>query len=195
LAPRWTTLLAQGFAPLPGPDAPFAEGGFPRLGRANSSARLAAQGLDGLPDHLPNHERRPEGPLPAGHDLAAGAQLPQLQLRQRQSLRDIEGEPLLEMHPDDAAPRHCRRRPVRVFNDRGSYHCQAEVSAPAPAWSTAWASGGASWANGTNVNELTSQRPDRPGPRPHLLRLRGAGQRAGLRRFDAAPERQAMDRA
>jgi anaerobic selenocysteine-containing dehydrogenase len=51
-------LLAQGFAPLPVPDAPFAAGGFlTPSGRCEFfSERLARQGLDGLPDHLPNHE-------------------------------------------------------------------------------------------------------------------------------------------
>ncbi|WP_293799774.1 molybdopterin-dependent oxidoreductase, partial [Stenotrophomonas sp.] len=51
-------LLDQGFAPLDLPEAPFAEGGFPTpSGRCEFySARLAAQGLDGLPDHVPNHE-------------------------------------------------------------------------------------------------------------------------------------------
>jgi anaerobic selenocysteine-containing dehydrogenase len=57
-------LLRDGFAPLSLPDAPFAAGGFPTpSGRCEFfSARLAAQGLDGLPDHLPNHEQ----PTPGG---------------------------------------------------------------------------------------------------------------------------------
>jgi len=81
-------LLSQGFASLPLADAPFAEGGFPTpSGRCEFlSPALVAQGLDGLPDHLPNHELPdPAGPWPlaAGHDLAAGAQLPELDLRQR----------------------------------------------------------------------------------------------------------------
>ena len=51
-------LLDQGFATLALPDAPFAEGGFPTpSGKCEFfSDRLAAQGLDGLPDHLPNYE-------------------------------------------------------------------------------------------------------------------------------------------
>ena len=51
-------LLAHGFATLPVPDAPFAEGGFPSpSGRCEFfSQRLADQGLDGLPDHVPNYE-------------------------------------------------------------------------------------------------------------------------------------------
>jgi hypothetical protein len=48
------------------------------------SARLARQGIDGLPDHVPNYE--PAGSvrtLPARDDFTAGAQLPELHLRQR----------------------------------------------------------------------------------------------------------------
>ena len=40
------------------------------------------------------------------------------------SLRDMEGEPLLEMHADDARSRGVAAGAmVRVFNDRGSYLC------------------------------------------------------------------------
>src|SRR4051812_4942696 len=51
-------LLEQGYASLQVPDAPFAEGGFPTAsGKCEFfSPRLAKQGLDGLPDHLPNYE-------------------------------------------------------------------------------------------------------------------------------------------
>jgi anaerobic selenocysteine-containing dehydrogenase len=70
------------------PEAPFAAtADFPRAsGRCEFfSARLAARGEDGLPDHVPNYEtgRQFEG-VSAGHDLAAGAQLPQLEFRQRE---------------------------------------------------------------------------------------------------------------
>ena len=42
------------------------------------------------------------------------------------SLRDIEGEPLLEIHAADAAARGIADGDtVRVFNDRGSYRCKA----------------------------------------------------------------------
>ena len=53
-----TQLLEHGFATLQLPDAPFAEGGFPTPSGSCEffSARLARQGLDGLPDHLPNYE-------------------------------------------------------------------------------------------------------------------------------------------
>jgi anaerobic selenocysteine-containing dehydrogenase len=78
-----------------------------------------------------------------------------------QSLRDIEGEPLLEMHADDAAARGLQDwQVVRVFNDRGAYHCKLRISRRARPgvvnglgiW---WRKLGLA---GTNVNELTSQR-------------------------------------
>ena len=51
-------LLDKGFATLDLPDAPFAGGNFPTAsGRCEFfSARLAAEGADGLPGHVPNHE-------------------------------------------------------------------------------------------------------------------------------------------
>jgi anaerobic selenocysteine-containing dehydrogenase len=77
------------------------------------------------------------------------------------SLRSIEGEPLLEMHPDDAAARGIGSgQVVRVFNDRGSYRCKAEVSTRAR---PGVVNGLGIWwrklgLDGTNVNELTHQR-------------------------------------
>ncbi len=76
------------------------------------------------------------------------------------SLRTIEGRPLLEMHPDDAAARGIADgSTVRVFNDRGSYECHAEVSTRAR---PGVVNGLGIWwrklgLNGTNVNEVTSQ--------------------------------------
>ena len=76
------------------------------------------------------------------------------------SLRDIEGEPLLEMHADDAAARGiCSGSIVRVFNQRGSYRCKVVVSSRARpgvvhglgVW---WRKLG---LDGNNVNQLTSQ--------------------------------------
>jgi anaerobic selenocysteine-containing dehydrogenase len=78
-----------------------------------------------------------------------------------QSLRDIEGEPLLEMHADDAAARGITdRQVVRVFNDRGDYLCRARIS---PRARPGVVNGlGVWWRKfglaGTNVNQLTSQR-------------------------------------
>ena len=157
-------LLEQGFASLPVPDAPFAEGGFPtESGRCEFfSQRLARQGLDGLPDHVPNYE-------PAGsssrYPLAMISPPARNFLNSSfvnvQSLRDIEGEPLLEMHADDAAARGLvDGQVVRAFNDRGEYLCKLRVS---PRARPGVVNGLGIWWRklglaGTNVNELTSQR-------------------------------------
>ncbi len=157
-------LLTQGFAPLPVPDAPFAEGGFQTpSGRCEFfSERLARQGLDGLPDHVPNHEvagsstRYPLAMIspPARHFLNSS-------FVNVKSLRDIEGEPVLEISAEDAAARGITSgRVVRVFNDRGDYHCQAVISDRAR---PGVVNGLGIWwrklgLRGTNVNELTSQK-------------------------------------
>ncbi|MGE4239867.1 molybdopterin-containing oxidoreductase family protein [Ramlibacter sp.] len=157
-------LLERGFASLKIPDAPFARGGFATpSGKCEFfSERLARQGHDGLPDHVPNHEAlgaSPDYPLamispPARNFLNSTF----VNVR---SLRDIEGEPLLEMHPADAAARGIASGAVvRVFNDRGEYVCRAEVS---PRARPGVVNGLGVWwrklgLQGTNVNQLTSQR-------------------------------------
>jgi hypothetical protein len=148
---------------LPLPDAPFAEGGFPHAQRQGEFfATLAAPGLDGLPDHVPNHETRAArlAAVPAGDDLAAGAQLPQLHLRQRASLRSIEGEPLLEIHPDDAARAASPtargagvQRPRQLPLQGRCQRTRAPRRGQRPGHLVAQAG-----LDGTNVNELTSQR-------------------------------------
>ncbi|MFT4191813.1 MAG: molybdopterin oxidoreductase family protein [Comamonas sp.] len=157
-------LLAQGYVSLPVPDAPFAQGGFPTpSGRCEfHSARLAAQGLDGLPDHLPNYEVAGSS---ADYPLAMISPPARNFLNSTfvnvQSLRRIEGEPLLEIHPDDAAARGIASgATVRIFNARGSYRCKAEVSTRAR---PGVVNGMGIWwrkmgLDGRNVNELTSQR-------------------------------------
>ncbi|MBX3586274.1 MAG: molybdopterin oxidoreductase family protein [Ramlibacter sp.] len=156
-------LLAQGFATVQWPDAPFAQGGFPTpTGRCEFfSERLARQGLDGLPDHLPNYElagsseRYPLAMIspPARNFLNSS-------FVNVKSLRDIEGEPVLEIHESDAAPRGITSGAVvRVFNDRGEYRCKATVSKRAR---PGVVNGMGIWwrklgLDGTNVNQLTSQ--------------------------------------
>ncbi len=160
----FSTLLDQGFASLSVPDAPFAEGGFPTpSGRCEFfSQRLVDQGQDGLPDHLPNFEpahTHPDYPLamispPSRHFLNST-------FVNVKSLRDMEGAPWLEMHPSDAAARGLADEDgVVVFNDRGRYECQVKVSTRAR---PGVVNGMGIWwrklgANGTNVNEVTSQR-------------------------------------
>ena len=157
-------LLSQGYAPLPVADAPFADGGFPTpSGKCEFySARLAARGDDGLPDHLPNYE-------PAGADARYPLAMISPPARNFlnstfvnvKSLRDIEGEPLVELHETDAAPRGIADGDeVTVFNARGTHRCVARVSARAR---PGVVNGLGIWwrklgRDGTNVNELTSQR-------------------------------------
>ncbi len=156
-------LLDKGFASLPIADAPFAQGQFPTAtGKCEFfSDRLAAQGLDGLPDHLPNHE-------PAGSSTRFPLAMISPPARNFlnstfvnvKSLRDIEGEPLLEIHAADAAARGIVSGAiVKVFNQRGEYQVKAQVSDRARCgvvhglgvW---WRKLG---LDGTNVNQLTSQ--------------------------------------
>ena len=157
-------LLTDGFATLPMPDAPFAHGGFPTpSGKCEFfSARLAERGLDGLPDHVPNYE-------PGGMDSAFPLAMISPPARNFlnstfvnvKSLRDIEGQPLLEIHADDAAARGISAGDVvRVFNSRGDYRCIADIS---PRARPGVVHGLGIWwrklgLNGTNVNELTHQR-------------------------------------
>ncbi len=157
-------LLAQGFAPLPVPDAPFADGGFPTpSGRCEFfSERLARQGLDGLPDHVPNYEAAGSS---ARYPLAMISPPARNFLNSSfvnvASLRDIEAEPVLEISAADAAARGIASGAVvRVFNDRGEYHCKAQVS---PRARPGVVNGLGIWwrklgLDGTNVNELTSQK-------------------------------------
>ena len=77
------------------------------------------------------------------------------------SLRDIEGEPVLEISEGEAASRRIASgQRVRIFNDRGSIVCKAIVGTRARpgvvnglgVW---WRKLG---GDGRNVNELTHQR-------------------------------------
>jgi len=162
-------LFKQGFTHLkspngqPLPDAPFAEGAFPSpSGKCEFySQRLADMGQDGLPDYIANYEvpqSNSEFPLamispPARNFLNSS-------FVNLQSLRDIETEPVLEMHPADAQTRGIQDGDViRVFNQRGTYHCKAQLNDRAR---LGVVNGLGIWwrklgLNGTNVNELTSQ--------------------------------------
>ncbi|MEY2684688.1 MAG: hypothetical protein RJA09_1832 [Pseudomonadota bacterium] len=160
----FNTLLAQGFVTLPVPEAPFAQGGFPTpSGRCEFySQRLASQGLDGWPAVLPNHETAgPHSPYPLAMISPPARHFLNSTFVNVTSLRDAEGEPLLEIHPDDAAPRGIQDGDtVAAWNDRGRYRCKAAVTTRARPgvviglgiW---WRKLG---LDGRNVNELTSQR-------------------------------------
>ena len=160
---NFQTLLDVGFVSMPLPDAPFAEGGFATpSGRCEFvSDRLAAQGLDPLPNHIPNYEVPVAG---SAYPLAMISPPARNFLNSSfvnvESLRAIEKEPLLEICFEDASARGIATGDtVKVFNDRGEYHCKADVTSRARPgvvnglgiW---WRKMG---LNGTNVNEVTSQ--------------------------------------
>jgi anaerobic selenocysteine-containing dehydrogenase len=156
-------LLNHGFATLKTPEAPFAQGKFPTpSGKCEFfSARLAARGQDGLPDHVPNYEAFASSPLyPLAMISPPARNFLNSTFVNVRSLQDSEREPLLEMHATDAAARGIQSGDVvRVFNARGEYRCKAEISRRARpgvvnglgVW---WRKLGLS---GTNVNQLTSQ--------------------------------------
>jgi anaerobic selenocysteine-containing dehydrogenase len=155
-------LRERGWVPLPVPDAPFAHGGFPT---PNGKAQVEACGL-GVPDHVPNHESAQSSPELAHRYPLAMISPPARHFLNStfvnvKSLRAIEGEPIVEMHVGDAAPRGIESgMTVRIFNDRGEYRCRCEVS---PRARPGVVNGLGIWwrkfgRDGTNVNELTSQR-------------------------------------
>jgi anaerobic selenocysteine-containing dehydrogenase len=150
----------DGWVKLPLPEAPFAEGGFLT---SSGKVQIDAPGV-GVPDYVPPHEGA-QSPLAARYPLAMISPPARNFLNSSfvnvGSLRETEREPLLEMHPDDAAARGIADGAmVEVFNERGRYHCRARVGERARpgvvnglgVW---WRKFG---ARGTNVNELTSQR-------------------------------------
>ena len=155
-------LREHGWVKLPIAAAPFAEGGFPT---PSGKCLIDAPGL-GIPDHVANYESAASAP-----ELARAYPLAMISPPARNflnstfvnvtSLRDIEGEPVLEIHPDDAAPRGIQaQQMVRVFNQRGSTLCRAVIGARAR---RGVVNGLGIWwrklgADGTNVNQLTHQR-------------------------------------
>jgi anaerobic selenocysteine-containing dehydrogenase len=164
----WDALKQAGWQKLAVPErfAPFAAGGFPTpSGKCEFySSWLERQGIDALPFFNP--------PVEAGDEaLAARYPLAFLSPPARHFLnssfanmarfREFEGEPHLDMHPQDAAARGIREGDrVRVFNDRGGYTLKARVNgkprrgvvvAPSVWWKKHARDGG-------NANNVTSQR-------------------------------------
>lgn len=160
-------LVALGQAKLAVPPAPFAEGGFPTpSGKVEfASPRLAALGLDPLPDHLPPRESAEADPaLAARYPLACISPPARHFLNSTfvnvPSLRAAEREPRVDLHPDDArARRLADGTTVRVFNDRGDFLARLRVDDRTRAGVlTAW---GIWWPKlapgGRNVNAVTGQ--------------------------------------
>lgn len=124
-----------------------------------------APGL-GVPDYLPNHESAQSTPgLAARFPLAMISPPARHFLNSSfvnvRSLRAIEGEPLVELHPDDARSRGLvEGQQVEVWNDRGRYRCKASVTTRARPGVVVGL--GIWWRklgrDGTHLNDLTHQR-------------------------------------
>lgn len=152
---------------LPERFAPFAEGNFATpSGKCEFySETLEKRGLDPLPTYIPPRESVLSNPKlaerfplalisPPAHNFLNSTFVNQ------DKLRKVEKEPIVEIHPWDAAPRKIETgATVRVFNERGEFQVRAVVSektrpgvamAPGVWWSKFS-------PDGRNVNATTSQ--------------------------------------
>jgi anaerobic selenocysteine-containing dehydrogenase len=144
--------------------ARFANGGFDTpSGKVEFfSARAAELGLDPLPDYIaPQEDTRSAaaGRFPLAMISPPARNFLNSSFVNVQSLRASEGEPWLDIHPDDAAKRGViAGNYVRVFNDRGSIELRARVTDRARPGVVV---GLSVWwkklaRDGKNANELTS---------------------------------------
>jgi len=163
----WESLKQKGWQKLAMPDAPFAHGGFPTpSGKCEFySASMLADGFDPLPAYIAPYESRASNPaLAAKYPLAMISPPARNFLNSTfvnvTSLRSTEGEPRLDMHPDDCAARAIANGDmVRIFNDRGSFVAKARVTQKARAGLVV---GLSVWwkklsSDGKNANQVTSQ--------------------------------------
>ncbi|CDG80926.1 molybdopterin-containing oxidoreductase family protein [Janthinobacterium agaricidamnosum] len=164
----WESLKRSGWQKLAMPDAPFARGGFATpSGKCEFySAAMAADGLDPLPAYIPPYESSASNPVLAAKYPLAMISPPARNFMNStfvnvKSLRSAEGEPHLDMHPEDSAARGIGPGDmVRIFNDRGSFVAKARVTDKArrglvvglSVWWKKLAS------DGKNANQVTSQR-------------------------------------
>jgi anaerobic selenocysteine-containing dehydrogenase len=164
----WESLKRKGWQKLAMPAAPFANGGFPTpSGKCEFySERMLADGLDPVPTYTPPYES-----VASNAALAAKYPLAMISPPARNflnssfvnvtSLRSTEGEPHLDIHPDDSAARGIvDGEMVRIFNDRGSLVAKARVT---PKARRGLVVGLSVWwkklaSDGKNANEVTSQR-------------------------------------
>jgi anaerobic selenocysteine-containing dehydrogenase len=163
----WESLKRKGWQKLAMPDAPFATGGFPTpSGKCEFySASMLADGLDPVPAYIPPYESVATNPaLAAKYPLAMISPPARNFLNSSfvnvTSLRATEGEPRLDIHPDDSAARGIGDgEMVRIFNDRGSFVAKARITPKARAGLVV---GLSVWwkklaTDGKNANEVTSQ--------------------------------------
>jgi len=164
----WESLKRTGWQKLAMPEAPFAMGGFPTpSGKCELySSAMAQAGLDPLPTYIAPHESLASNPALAARFPLAMISPPARNFLNStfvnvKSLRAAEGEPHLDIHPDDCAARGIAAGDmVRIFNDRGSFVAKARVTDKArrglvvglSVWWKKLAS------DGKNANEVTSQR-------------------------------------
>jgi len=148
------------------PFQPFANGGFgtPSGKGELFSAALAEQGLDPLPSFKPAKESRhtadrayPLEFLPRKADNYMNSTFANLAPHQKMESAHTGR---LEIHPDDAAHRGIQEGDaVDIFNDRGRIRLVAQIHTGVPAGVVA---SRLNWnklsPNGTNVNQLTSER-------------------------------------
>lgn len=164
----WSSLKKAGWAKLKVADAPFAHGGFgtPSGKCEFYSESMKRDGLDPLPTYIAPYES-----LASNAELAERYPLAMISPPARnflnstfvnvQSLRDTEGQPHLDIHPQDAASRHIvHGDKLRIFNDRGSFEAIARVTDKARPGLVV---GLSIWwkklaGDHKNANEVTSQR-------------------------------------
>ena len=164
----WDSLKQRGWQKLNAPDAPFAHGGFPTpSGKCEFYCeRMQADGLDPLPTYIAPYESVASNPelakrYPLGMISPPARNFLNSTFVNVESLRDTEGEPHLDIHPNDAGQRGIGHGDqVRIFNDRGSFVAKARVTDKARKGLVV---GLSIWwkkfsADGKNANEVTSQR-------------------------------------
>lgn len=164
----WQTLKQQGWQKVNLPAAPYAHGGFATpSGKCEFySQRMADDGFDPLPSYIAPYESVASNPELAQHYPLAMISPPARNFLNStfvnvQSLRDTEGEPHLDIHPDDAASRGISDGAmVRIFNQRGSFIAKARLTDKArPGLVVALSIWWKKLArDGKNANEVTSQR-------------------------------------
>ena len=160
-------LIEAGHAKLDVPAAPFAQGGFPTAsGKVEFlSERLAAAGLDPLPDAVLPRESPATAPALAARFPLQFISPPARHFMNStfvniESLQRTERDPAVALHPDDAAARGLKEGDwARVFNDRGRFLARVRVSdrtrcGLAVGWGVWWPKLA---PGGHNVNAVTSQ--------------------------------------
>lgn len=165
---NWEQLKQTGWSKLKMPEIPFAQGGFTTpSGKCEFySQQMLDAGLDPLPAYISPYESVISNPqLAAKYPLAMISPPARNFLNSTfvnvKSLRDTEGEPHIDLHPEDATARQIAAGDmVRIFNDRGSFVAKARVTEKSKpglvvALSIWWKKLA---SDQKNANEVTSQR-------------------------------------